>query len=205
VSADISEASCIVLIDPGHGGIDPGMVGNNNELEKDINLQIALKLKTILEAQNYFVIMTREEDVGLYSEDATNKKREDLAKRVAIADAIQPDVFLSIHQNSYSDEGCRGAQVFYYNASEESKRLAEYIQKAFILYVDQDNYREIKANETYYLLKESSYPTVIIECGFLSNYEEASLLLTEEYQEKIALAIYKGTSDFIELNATQEK
>lgn len=187
----------VVVIDPGHGGKDPGKVGVNDALEKDINLEIALHLKTYLEEKGIKVVMTREEDKGLYSEGARNKKREDMRARADIANACNPVLVVSIHQNSYQESSCKGAQVFYYEGSENGLILAEYIQAAMINHVDPDNKRNIKANKSYYLLKEISVAAVIVECGFLSNPQEADLLAQEAYQGKVAEGIGLGIMEFL--------
>lgn len=194
---DAEGEGLVIVVDPGHGGFDPGKVGINNILEKDINLQIALKLKECMSKQGIHVIMTRETDTGLYSDNASNKKREDLKNRVILANSCNALAVVSIHQNSYSDHGCKGAQVFYHQNSEQGKLLAGYIQEAFKIIVDPNNHRDIKANDSYYILKETSCPTVIVECGFLSNSEEAALLSTSDYQNKICEAICKAVITYL--------
>lgn len=179
-------ATRIVVVDAGHGGVDPGKIGVDDSLEKDINLEIAERLKTILEQQDIQVVMTREEDKGLYEETASNKKAQDLKKRCSLINEGQADCAVSIHQNSYHEEYVKGAQVFYYGNSGDAERLAELIQTRLKEGVDPENNRQAKANESYYLLKKTSIPVVIVECGFLSNWEEAKLLQEEEYQNRIA-------------------
>ena len=181
-----------VVIDAGHGGNDPGKIGVDDSREKDLNLVIADKVKRILEQQDIDVIMTRETDTGLYEEDASNKKVQDLKKRVSIINENQPDCVISIHQNSFTEEKYRGAQVFYYGPSERSRGLAASIQQALIEFQDPDNTRQEKANEDYYLLRKETVPTVICECGFMSNAAEEALLKSEMYQEKTAWAISVG-------------
>ena len=200
VSSDDVETSkerpCVV-IDAGHGGADPGKVGVDGSLEKDINLQIALKLQTFLQMQDVNVILTRDSDMGLYDENASNKKVQDMKNRVAIIEETQPTLTVSIHQNSYHEEYVHGAQVFYYASSEKSKELAERIQQVMALELDKDNTRKAKANDSYYLLKKTSSPIVIVECGFLSNYEETQKLSSELYQEKVAWAIHLAIMQWI--------
>ena len=180
-----------IVIDAGHGGSDPGKVGVNGALEKDINLKIAVKVKELLEANEMRVIMTREEDQMLGSPQAEHKKLEDMKERVALIHNAKADFAVSIHQNSYTDDSVSGAQVFYYSDSQEGKRLAENIQDA-LLRMDESNKRQAKGNDTYYLLKHVDIPTVIVECGFLSNQEEAEKLMAEEYQVTVANAIVEG-------------
>ena len=191
------EIICIV-VDAGHGGSDPGKVGINGALEKDINLSIALKLKDLLEQREISVVLTRDSDAGLSPADATNKKAADMQKRCQIIADANPAFTVSIHQNSYTTEDIKGAQVFYYGQSENGKRLADVLQEHLISEVDPQNTRVAKANESYYLLKKTPTPTVIVECGFLSNQSEADLLLTEDYQSKLAHAIYLGILSYLE-------
>ena len=197
MNSQIKESRPCVVIDAGHGGSDPGKVGINNVLEKDINLQIAEKVKNYLEANDINVIMTRETEEGLYDADASNKKVQDMKRRIAMIEDASPLVTVSIHQNSYPEEYVHGAQVFYYSTSEEGKRLAELLQSQLIREVDPDNNRQIKANDSYYLLKKTKSPIVIVECGFLSNREEASKLCEDEYQDRLAWAIHMGIMQYL--------
>mgnify|MGYP000908069300 CR=1 FL=1 len=142
--------------------------------------------------------MTREEDKGLYDSGAANKKVQDMQRRVTMIQEHAPVLSVSIHQNSYTTEDIKGAQVFYYGQSENGKRLADVLQEHLISEVDPQNTRVAKANESYYLLKKTPTPTVIVECGFLSNQSEADLLLTEDYQSKLAHAIYLGILSYLE-------
>ena len=175
---------CIV-IDAGHGGDDPGKIGINNALEKDINLSIAEKLKALLESQDYQVVMTRTTSEGLYQPGSKNMKVEDMRRRCEIITEAMPVFTVSIHQNSYPEEYVNGAQVFYYKQSKEGEALAKKIQS-----------RE-KANDSYYLLKKTPTPTVIVECGFLSNWNEAEKLCTDEYQNQVAWAIHMGIMQYL--------
>mgnify|MGYP000407654864 CR=1 FL=1 len=187
-----------IVIDPGHGGFDPGKVGANQTLEKDVNLAISEKLNQKLAASGYTVYMTRVSDEALCRGDESSKKRADMQNRVALIEEKKPDLVVSIHQNSYTTEDIKGAQVFYYGQSENGKRLADVLQEHLISEVDPQNTRVAKANESYYLLKKTPTPTVIVECGFLSNQSEADLLLTEDYQSKLAHAIYLGILSYLE-------
>ena len=189
-----------VVIDPGHGGNDPGGIGVSGVLEKDVNLSVALFLKENLEQQGIEVVMTRETDQGLYSETAKNKKKEDLAKRIQIIEESRPDVVLCIHQNIFTDAKYSGAQVFYYEKSEEGAKLASAIQDQLIAGVDPSNNRVPKSNMNYYMLKQSPVPIVIVECGFLSNIEEEAKLGTLEYQRDLAWNIYLGTMHYLNEN-----
>lgn len=187
---------CVVL-DAGHGGDDPGKVGINGTKEKDLNLEIALLVKKYLEANDIRVVMTRETDAGLYDANASNKKVQDMKRRIALIEEADPIVTVSIHQNSYPEEYVRGAQVFYYSGSVEGKKLAEKIQTRLIAGVDPENSRQIKANDSYYLLRKTQTPIVIVECGFLSNRAESDKLCTEEYQEKLAWQIHLGILQYL--------
>lgn len=186
----------LVVLDPGHGGRDPGKVGADGVMEKDLNLSIAWKVKERLEKDGMEVVMTRKKDEMLAEEEAQNKKIEDLNNRIAIINQRQPAIAVSIHQNSYPDESVRGAQVFYFTHSEKGKAAAESMQKE-LLEFDQTYTRDIKPNDTYYLLKKTEVPTIIVECGFLSCPEEAAELAEEEYQKKIAAAIAKGIESWV--------
>ncbi len=190
------EKPCVV-IDAGHGGTDPGKVGVDGSLEKDINLKIAKKLAVFLGAADVDVVLTRESDAGLYDENVSNKKVQDMKNRVALIEEKKPVMTVSIHQNSYHEEYVHGAQVFYYAGSEESKDIAERMQRVLAEQVDPDNARQAKANDSYYLLKKTSSPIVIVECGFLSNYEEAQKLSSEVYQEKTAWAIHLAILQYL--------
>lgn len=198
VSSDrLEKKSITIVIDPGHGGRDPGKVGVNNALEKDVNLNIALKLKNLLEQNDIKVIMTREEDIGLYSESDSNKKRADLNARVGIIKDSGADLAVSIHQNSFTEEYVKGAQVFYHSKSLEGKQLAEIMQAQIIKTIADDNHRKAKSNSNYYMLTKTACPLVIVECGYMSNIREAALLVDEDYQEKMAYAIHLAIIRYI--------
>lgn len=197
------EEVCIV-IDAGHGGTDPGKVGINDQLEKDINLKIAQILKKFLEAEGITVVMTREDEDGLYEEDASNKKVQDMKRRLEIIEAADPLLVVSIHQNSYHEEYVKGAQVFYYETSENSKRLAQVLQEQ-LRALDPENNRQCKGNDSYFLLKKTSKPIVIVECGFLSNREEAEKLSSDLYQERMAWNIHMGIMKYLNGVESREK
>lgn len=186
-----------VVIDVGHGGIDSGKVSADGILEKDVNLVIARKLKVLLEQENIEVTMTRDSDTGLYRESDTNKKVADLQNRCELIEKIHPDCTVSIHQNSFSSPEVKGAQVFYYGQSEGGAQLAKLIQASLVRRVAPENHRQAKANESYYLLKRTVSPTVIVECGFLSNPEESRLLVSEDYQDRLVWAIHMGVMEYL--------
>ena len=195
---------CKVVIDSGHGGIDPGKVGVNGAYEKDINLAIALLLKEILENNDCEVVMTRETDTGLYSESDKNKKTADLRKRVELMNSEKPDVIVSIHQNSFTQESSKGAQVFYQTTSEEGKKFAEIMQKELAAGLDKDNKRVAKPNSDYYILKNSVGVAIIVECGFLSNPQEAQQLVNGDYQKKVAETVANGIINYFKAAGSSE-
>ncbi len=188
----------VVVIDSGHGGADPGKIGVSGQEEKVINLQIAQKLKSYLEAADIRVVMTRESDRGLYKESDSHKKSADMKERCRIINEAAPVLAVSIHQNSYHQESISGAQVFYYKNSKDGRRLAEILQKRFDYVLGEDgNRRSAKANDSYYLLLHVKAPIVIAECGFLSNWTEAEKLSEEDYQDRIAWTLHLGILQYI--------
>ena len=187
----------IVCVDPGHGGTDPGKVGINGQLEKDINLAIAKKLKTYLEASDVTVVLTRDKDMGLYSSGDAHKKMADMRERCQLIEEVKPDLVISIHQNSYHEEAIRGGQVFYYKTSVRGKKLAQILQERFDYVLGDANKRQAKANDNYYLLLHVKEPIVIAECGFLSNREEAEKLETKEYQDRLAWTLHMGIMEYL--------
>lgn len=191
------EKGRLVVIDAGHGGMDPGKIGVNQVLEKDINLQIAKRVKTLLEQNDVKVVMVREDDQGLYDESASNKKVQDMKRRMEVIEKSDAVLAVSIHQNSYQEEYVCGPQVFYYTTSEEGKTAAFLMQAQLAEGLEQEKKREAKANNSYYLLKKSTIPTIIVECGFLSNYAEAERLKTEAYQEQVAFQITMGILKYL--------
>lgn len=152
-----------IVVDAGHGGIDPGKIGVNNALEKDINLAIALKLERNLKENGINVVMTRTDDNGLYKENDTNKKVRDMKNRLNIIEEAKPTLAVSIHQNSYPDPSVSGVQVFYYKDSIKSKEAAEIMQTQLIKSLKPIKERVAKDNGSYYLLKKTSVPIVIVE------------------------------------------
>ena len=199
------EMAPVVLIDAGHGGKDPGKVGVNDVLEKEINLAIAKKLEALLLQTDVAVVMTRTEDKDLAPEDAVSRKNEDLRARAQLIRDTAPILVVSIHQNSYTEEDVDGAQVFYFAGSEEGKVLGTILQERLKVELADGNHRVAKANREYYLLKQTTpgTPVVIVECGFLSNIREAELLSSEDYQEKIAFSLLLGIMEYI--NTLEEK
>lgn len=196
-----SDSKKTIVIDAGHGGSDPGKVGIDGSLEKDINLAIAGYLKKELQSKKYNVVMTRETDTGLYQESDSNKKIADLHKRIEIMNGSDAALVVSIHQNSFTGESSKGAQVFYHSASEEGKKFAGIMQKKIASYIGDGNHRVEKANSDYYILKNSNPIAIIVECGFLSNSQEAALLTDSGYQKKMACAIAQGIYEYTQKEA----
>ena len=203
--ADMREEKPLVVIDAGHGGFDPGKVGIDGQLEKDINLSIAKKLKAYLEASDVNVVMTRDTDTGLYQSGDSHKKVSDMRRRCDIINEARPDLVVSIHQNSYHQEEINGGQVFYYKTSQNGKRLAEILQKRFDYVLGEANRRVAKANDNYYLLLHVKEPIVIVECGFLSNRKEAKALESEDYQDRMAWTIHMGVMEYLNTDEKQSK
>ena len=184
----------VIVVDAGHGGWDPGKVGKNDEQEKDINLVIAERLQMLLELGGATVFLTRATDVAL-----GDSKNADLKARTAMPTDMQAHIFVSIHQNAFPSEKVKGAQAFYFDGSAEGKRLAEAIQGRICSYLDVSNRKEAKAHADYFVLKKSATPAVLVECGFLTNPEELRLLAEENYQERMAWAIYLGILDYFKV------
>lgn len=183
-----------VILDAGHGGFDGG-ASAGDVLEKDINLKIALFLADHLKLSGYDVILTREDDSATNDEGdrIRSKKISDMKNRLALMKSYPDAFFVSIHLNKYSNSQPKGTQVFYSQKTEESKLLAQSIQQTVKELLQSDNHREIKpATRDTYLLYNAPIPAVIVECGFLSNPAELALLKTEEYQKKMAFAVYCG-------------
>ncbi|MDR1772343.1 MAG: N-acetylmuramoyl-L-alanine amidase [Hungatella sp.] len=197
VNAKAGKEKPVVVIDAGHGGNDPGKIGIDGTLEKDINLQIANRLKKYLEASDVKVILTREDDNGLYSEKDSRKKMADMSKRCEIINDVSPALTVSIHQNSYHQEDVFGGQVFYYKRSDKGKELAEILQGRFDYVLGEKNTRLAKPNDNYYLLLHVKTPIVIVECGFLTNWKESALLNSPDYQDRLAWTIHMGVMEYL--------
>lgn len=191
-SSNVQKAERCIVIDAGHGGDDPGKIGINGALEKDLNLEIARKVESLLRLEGIETVLTRTGSEGLYDAGAENKKVQDMKRRIEKIEEASPMLAVSIHQNSYPEEYVKGAQVFYYKDSKESENAAKVMQESLKQRLDPQNHREAKANASYFLLKKTSSPIIIIECGFLSNQEEAKKLSDPAYQEQVAWAVFMG-------------
>jgi len=183
----------IIVIDAGHGGWDPGKTGSAGENEKNINLAIAKKLTMLLESGGAVVYTIRNTDEAL-----GQSKKEDMSERKKIIDMSKADILVSIHQNSFPSAEVKGAQVFYHGDSKEGEMLAGCIQKKLCEILDSSNDRIEKANESYYILRKTEIPAVIVECGFLSNPQEENKLNSSDYQNKTAWAIYCGINQYFD-------
>ncbi len=181
-----------IVLDAGHGGIDVGCTGSTAEsIESTLNLLIVNELKNVLTAKGFSVFLTRENEDGLYGSTEPGFKLRDLNKRVEITNEISPDLFVSVHLNKYVSASRRGAQVFFKIDDKNSKNLATKIQNSLNLLPESKRmYDPLKGD--YYLLNVLSCPSVIVECGFLSNPEEEQLLLTKSYRQKLANSIADG-------------
>lgn len=187
-----------VVVDAGHGGIDPGSIGYKTKTkESEINLKVAKLLEDKLKSIGLRVIMTRSDASGLYGLSTTNYKKRDMQKRREIIEKTRPDMVISVHMNSYIRHNLRGAQVFYDKHSTISETLALSIQDQFAAKLEKSD-KGISVGD-YYMLKCTDAPSVIAECGFLSNEEDEKLLLNESYQEKIADCIFVGVVNFLNL------
>ena len=189
------------LVDPGHGGMFPGRVNEDKVLEKEINLDIALKLDQLLEETGAQVIMTRRADTDLIPPESKEEKlllqqRADLEQRIKMSEQSKADYFISIHCNSIPNDKWQGAQTFYNPEDPESQKLAQAIQQMLVEQLG-DYDREALPREDTYLFKNAAVPTVIVECGFLSNQEEAAKLQDPAYQQQLAWAVYLGINNYL--------
>lgn len=192
IAASLPIAGKVILIDPGHGGVDPGKTGSQGEDEKAINLSIAAKLAAYLEMGGALVYMTRMEDETL----GEGTKKEDMRQRAEQIQELKPDLFVSIHQNSYTDSQFWGPQVFYHTDSPKSEALAAKVQEQLNIFTGSK--RQYKENADYFILRQGQDPGILVECGFLTNPEEEKRLNEETYQKKIAWSIYAGMNVYLE-------
>ena len=205
MSAVINNTLPTVIIDAGHGGEDGGAVSKDGLFEKDVNLSIAIKLDKLLRECGVQTVLTRSEDILLYDKNSDyqgHKKEQDLAARRAIAEEYENAVFVSIHMNSFTQSKYSGLQVYYSQSNVDSARLANIIQTLTHDTLQPNNTRKTKAADSgIYLLYHLRCPAVLVECGFLSNTEEASLLANDEYRDKLALMLCSSITRY--LNETQ--
>ncbi len=195
-----------VIVDAGHGEPDGGATGISGASENEINLEISKKLSAILKEKCYNVVMTRETMDGIYTEGSSikAKKLSDMHNREKILNGSDADIFISIHMNSFSDTSVSGAQVFYSVNREESIALAEAVRQRLIPLYEKNDRILKEAPKSVYLMNKAKIPACLVECGFLSNAENEALLMSDEYQEKIAEAIASGIDDYFK-GDTDEK
>jgi len=191
----------VFVIDPGHGGVDGGAVGVDGIVEKELNLAIALKLRDMLNFWGCETVMTRETDISIHSPDAKTireMKTSDLHNRLAIVEETPGAVYIGIHQNMFGQSRYDGAQIFYGSRCEESGRLARILQESLVNRLQPDNIRQEKeADKNLFLLCSTEAPAVLIECGFISNPQEAALLGDEEYQNKLVFVIFTAIAEYL--------
>ena len=189
----------VIIVDAGHGTPDEGAESSNGTTEAELNLKIALKLQNLLEQSGSTVILTRSDENSIYdvgSDSIRDKKISDIHNRVKIGNESSADIFVSIHMNKIEQQQYSGWQTFYNKANENSKILATFIQSNLNDAMQKENNRTPAQLNTVYIMKHVEIPITIVECGFLSNPEEESLLQTEEYQNKLAWGIYNGITDY---------
>ena len=207
VSASAEELP-LIIIDAGHGGEDGGTQSADGTLEKTVNLAISLKINDILKKSGYRTLMTRDGDYMIYDEDSSTqrqKKVSDIHNRMKLVDESGECILLSVHQNYFTESKYDGTQVFYSKNNSGSKLLAQEIQDSVVEALQPENTRQIKESGTdIYLLYHSDVPSVMVECGFMSNAAEAEKLKDGEYQLKMAQAIVDGLESYIESNPEGE-
>ncbi|MGN0606499.1 MAG: N-acetylmuramoyl-L-alanine amidase [Oscillospiraceae bacterium] len=200
-SVSVNNNAPIIILDAGHGGMDGGCSDADGVPEKGINLNILLSLRDMLQYSGYTVEVTRDTDKSIHDsgiEGIANQKSSDMDNRLALFNKYDNAVCISIHQNQFTDSRYKGAQMFYSATNPDSEKLAGILQNNFREYLQPDNDREIKlCGEELFLCYFSENPTVMVECGFLSNDEEAEMLKNEEYQNKIAFTIYSSLIQFL--------
>ncbi len=189
-----------IVIDPGHGGEDGGAITSNNIPEKNINLTISLKLRDLFQSNGFNVIMTRETDTDLSNGD-DNAKRTDINNRVDIFNSSQDNIVISVHQNKFTQSQYNGTQIFYSDNVDDSKNLAECVRQSVVTLLQPDNTRLCKeVGSEIYILDNSQVPSILVECGFLSNEKEAKMLQSDEYQSELAYSIFLGFMEYYYTN-----
>lgn len=193
----IPKPNYTIVIDAGHGGRDAGCSGVTGTNESDVNLKIAKSLEKQLKTLGINVVMTRQDGNGLYDANVDNYKLSDMNNRLEIINNASPNMVISIHQNSYTDSRQIGAQVFYQESDKESEEFANCVRTQLLAQLDNARQEIIKGD--YYLLKESISPAIIVECGYLTNAQEERLLISEDYQDKVAYSIMCGVVRYFSL------
>lgn len=205
-ASTVPENEFVIIIDPGHGGVDGGAVGVSGTVEKRINLEIALRLRDVFTAAGYTVIMTRDTDISIHDSTADSireMKVSDLRNRLKITEMFPNSLLISIHQNTLGDSSVTGAQVFFSPNNPESEVLAQSIQDSFNDGIQLSGDRQIKAaGKNLYLFYNAQNTAVLAECGFLSNSREEEMLCDPEHQDDIVYCIFRGTLEY--LNKSEE-
>ncbi len=191
---------CVVL-DAGHGGIDGGSVGESGIFERDLNLSVTQKIKGLLNTLNIDVVETRKTQDGLYGEFAHGFKQKDMKERKKIIDSSNADLVVSIHMNYFKDSSAHGAQVFYKPGCLKSKTLAGTTQNLFQKNLFKARKEPLKGD--FFILTCSEKPGILVECGYLSNREEEALLISQEYQNKLAYQIFCGIVSFFDIKTIE--
>ena len=194
-SMEVDTKKRIIVLDAGHGGEDGGAVSKSGIVEKDLNLAITMKIKEKLEDNNIQVILTRDNDVMLYTNaeaKLAKRKVEDINKRIDITNSANADMLVSIHMNSFPQNYCKGWQIFFKQDNDASKEIASFIEKSIKEELIDNNNRVAQSINNVKLINKSQIPAIVVECGFLSNDEEANMLTEESYQEKISTGICNG-------------
>lgn len=197
--AALKQKVITVIVDAGHGEPDGGAVGVTGILEKDVNLQIALKTQEVLEGKGFNVVMTRTGDSGIFddkSETIREKKKSDMKARLKMMADTGADLFLSIHMNSFENKSAHGLNVFYTEEFPEIKPLAEAIQSRISEITEADTHAIKSADNRLYLMKNPPIPAILAECGFISNPDEEKKLINQDYQSRIAWAIAEAVEDY---------
>lgn len=206
VSAPVCDKT--IIIDAGHGGPDGGAVAADGTQEQYLNLDIALKMNEYLTSRGYKTVLTRSDDNSIHDADADTvrkKKVTDLHNRLEIINSTPNPVFVSVHQNYYTESKYSGTQVFYSANNNESSLLAECIQRCVVDSLQPDNTRQIKeSGKSIFLLYNSTVPSVLVECGFLSNVQETEKLKDENYRTQMAEAICEGIINYISVSSEAE-
>ena len=196
--SNFPEARYVVVVDAGHGGRDGGCVGANGSIEKELNLKYAITLRDLLKTKNIKVVMTRENDKALYDENAKNKKISEMKARESVIKKAKPDLVVSIHMNSFGIKSAKGARAFYGTENDKGKIIAECVQKSMHYYVNAKGISATKGD--YYILNCTSFPSILVECGYISNPEEEALLNTDDYCKKLMHSVFCGILVYLGFN-----
>jgi N-acetylmuramoyl-L-alanine amidase len=204
MASNAADKELIFVLDAGHGGMDGGCSSADGVPEKGINLNIMLTLRDMLVAEGYNVEVTRDKDISTHDkgvEGIANQKSSDMDNRLAKFNKYDNAICVSIHQNNFTDPKYSGAQIFYSDTNSKSEGLAQIIQNQMVEFLQPDNKREIKlSGKELFLCYYSKNPTVMVECGFLSNPEEANKLKTEEYQKELAFTVFTALNKYVSEN-----